>query len=467
GPLLGQYSQVTLAGGPPVHDLGPLEYWLLALPVHLDPNSGQLLGAAVLCAAAGVLTVEAARAVLGTLGSVAGSLLVLGSILWTPSIVTDPLWNPYFGDVFFQATIAAVFAALCANRRWWVVAVFTGSVAAQAHLMFALGSVALVVVSGGVLAVRAIRTKQRVWWLAQGLEVGVLCWLAPLYQELTGHPGNLTLLLRSEHGQRGNGLAFGLKAYAAATVPHPVWLGSSGGTAVLDRIDGSSPVVAAAVGVAILGSALLTRRNRPLASLALIACLLAIGLVVTYGGIPPSQSLSLAYLSAVLYPVGLLSCLAIGWGAASAVARWLPAIASRARSRLRPPGKTVRVVAGLVVVVLFTVAGQLRFRPPPAETHATVAAVELIARKIEATVPAGGPVDIRFNHPADPLQAVDYQSGVAWLVVGGGRSPRLGPFFSDWPQLESNVPTVLITVRPTGPSVRWTPAGSAPRGKHR
>jgi hypothetical protein len=465
-PLLGQYSQVTLPGGHLVHDPGPLEYWLLALPVRLDPHTGQLWGAAVLCAAAGIVTIEAGRAALGTVGSIVASSFVLGSILWTPAIVADPLWNPYFGDMFFIATIACVFAALCSNRRWWVLAVFTGSVAAQAHLMFSLGSAALVLASGVFLAVEAIRGRQRLWWFVQGLELGVLCWIAPLYQELTGRPGNITLLIQSEHGQRGNGVIFGLKAFAAATLPRPVWMGGSGATALLDRIDSSSPVVAVMVGGFILAAAVLARRNRRLASLAWIVVALMICLVVTYSGIPPSQNLNLAYLSVVLYPVGAASCLAIGWAVEAGIARWMPDVAERVGSALRKVSAAALAGAGLAAVVALAVGGQLRFAPTPTETQVTVQSVERAAQKIEKARQKGV-VDIRFDDPTGALQAVDYQSGVAWLLVGSGWSPRLGPFFADWPQLEAKVPTALITEGQGGTSVRWIPAGKSTGSKHR
>ena len=59
GPLVGQATR--LAHG--VFDPGPLEYWLLAIPVHISPNHGVLWGAAICCMAACSLAIEAAWAV--------------------------------------------------------------------------------------------------------------------------------------------------------------------------------------------------------------------------------------------------------------------------------------------------------------------------------------------------------------------------------------------------------------------
>src|SRR5258707_9863543 len=60
-PLVGQATR--LAGG--VYDLGPLQYWLLTLPVHVDPLHGVLWGAALWCMVAASLTIEAAWAAAG------------------------------------------------------------------------------------------------------------------------------------------------------------------------------------------------------------------------------------------------------------------------------------------------------------------------------------------------------------------------------------------------------------------
>src|SRR5215469_244136 len=55
-PLVGLPNEFP--GSP--HDLGPAEYWLLAIPVHADPARGVLWGAALLCMIAASLAIEAA-----------------------------------------------------------------------------------------------------------------------------------------------------------------------------------------------------------------------------------------------------------------------------------------------------------------------------------------------------------------------------------------------------------------------
>ena len=65
GPLVGQATR--LADG--AFDPGPLQYWLQAVPVHLDPRYGVLWGAALCCMIASSLAVEAAWSAAGWRGA--------------------------------------------------------------------------------------------------------------------------------------------------------------------------------------------------------------------------------------------------------------------------------------------------------------------------------------------------------------------------------------------------------------
>jgi hypothetical protein len=74
GPLLGQHTLVTSAHS--VFDPGPLQYWLLAIPVRIDPQHGALWGAALWCIVAGLITVEATRRAAGPFGAAIAALLL-------------------------------------------------------------------------------------------------------------------------------------------------------------------------------------------------------------------------------------------------------------------------------------------------------------------------------------------------------------------------------------------------------
>ena len=99
---------------------------------------GVLWGAAVWCTVAASLAIDAAWAAAGAPGGVLASGMIPGVVAWIPAIAMVPGWNPWFGMMFFIAALAAGSPVLSGRRRWWPVLVVTGSVAAQAHLMYAI-----------------------------------------------------------------------------------------------------------------------------------------------------------------------------------------------------------------------------------------------------------------------------------------------------------------------------------------
>jgi hypothetical protein len=335
GPLVGQATRL----GHEVYDPGPLEYWLLAIPVHIDPRYGVMWGAALWCMVAASLAIEAAWSALGGLGGFISAAVILGALASRPLIALQPFWNPWFGTMFLLAALAASWAALSGNRRWWVVLVVTASVASQAHLVFALPSVALVVVTLVVGLVDSLRAKSGYWWVVAGLIAGAGCWYAPFIQQLTGRPGNLAGLLDNQGNGPMTGATFGLKSLTASIQPPPLWWTVSShvpaATRIADRPAGFA-VVALIVTAAVLVIAVRPLRSRRLAALAAVGLLVSLAVLVTYSRIPVrSTSLStLKYLDTILFPVGVLAWLVVG----SAVVLAGRRLISRRRTRSEAPG---------------------------------------------------------------------------------------------------------------------------------
>ena len=220
GPLVGQMN----GAGPGAYDPGPLEYWLNAVPVHLDPAHGLLWGAALCCMAASSLVIEAARRAAGEWAGVLTAGFILAIVARVPQILLIPFWNPRFGGMFFMATLAAAWAVMCGHQRWWPVLVGTASVASQAHLLYAVASATLVLLAFITCLTGSYRSRAGYRWALTGLAVGAACWIAPLIQEFTGRPGNLSVLIDSQGSrQQRAGLVFGLKSMAAA-VTRSGWL---------------------------------------------------------------------------------------------------------------------------------------------------------------------------------------------------------------------------------------------------
>jgi hypothetical protein len=335
GPLVGQATRLAHE----VYDPGPLEYWLLAIPVHIDPRYGVMWGAALWCMVAASLAIEAAWSALGGLGGFISAAVILGALASRPLIALQPFWNPWFGTMFLLAALAASWAALSGNRWWWVVLVVTASVASQAHLVFALPSVALVVVTLLVGLVDSLRAKSGYWWVVAGLIAGAGCWYAPFIQQLTGRPGNLAGLLDNQGNGPVTGATFGLKSLTASIQPPPLWWTVSShvpaATRIADRPAGFA-VAALIVTAAVLVIAVRPLRSRRLAALAAVSLLVSLAVLVTYSRIPVrSTSLStLKYLDTILFPVGVLAWLVVG----SAVVLAGRRLISRRRTRSEAPG---------------------------------------------------------------------------------------------------------------------------------
>ena len=316
GPLVGQATR--LAHG--VFDPGPLEYWLLAIPVHLDTVHGVLWGALICCLVACSLAVEAAWSVLGAAGGLCASGLIVGLTLWIPGIAVTPSWNPWFGLAFFIAALAAAWAVMSGHRGWWPALVISASIAAQSHLMFTVPSGALALLALIVGLVDTVRGRNGYRWVLAGLVAGAACWSGPLIQQFTSRDGNLGLLLRSSGATSGprTGGAFSLKALSAATEPVPIWWKSSMQPPAIYQLITHRPVwFAVAVLVLLAVAAVMAVRPlrcRPLGALAVVSLVISLGSLVTYSGIPVHNTSlrTLAYLIVLLFPVGVLSWLVVG-----------------------------------------------------------------------------------------------------------------------------------------------------------
>ncbi len=404
GPLVGQATR--LAHG--VFDPGPLEYWLLAIPVHISPAHGILWGATICCMAACSVAIEAAWAAGGELAGLAASALTIGMVIWLPAIAVPPSWNPSFGAIFFLAGLAAAWAVLCGHRGWWAALVITASIASQAHLMFALASVTLVLLTliVGIIdtvrsrpAAKTARAVARYHWVIIGLLLGVACWLGPFIQQFTSRDGNLSKLIANSESGLGphTGWAFGLKAISAAVQPVPLWWKSSLSVhRIASQITAHSPwpgVIALLILVVAIAAALGPLRSRRLAALAAVTLVLSLGALITYSSIPvrPTTLLTLAYLIMLILPLGV-GCWLVTGTLIVLTARWARARtgaqdqdAAAATSLLPAQWATGAVIAAAVVVAVLAglslprQSGEVRYvmhDPALAVTRAAASEIE-------------------------------------------------------------------------------------------
>jgi hypothetical protein len=186
---------------------GPLMFWLFAPFNWLFGQTGLLAAAALFNAAAlvGSLIVARRRGGLALLALVAtvGALLThaLG-----PELLIEP-WNPWVPVLPFLLFVLLAWSV--AEQDWatlpWLVGI--GSFVVQTHVGYApvaigLGAIACALGAFGTrrsrhrtgdndrVTARAQRTSPR-RWVVVAVIVGVLVWLPPVVQQLTGSPGNL------------------------------------------------------------------------------------------------------------------------------------------------------------------------------------------------------------------------------------------------------------------------------------
>ena len=324
GPLVGQASRLAFG----VFDPGPLEYWLLSLPVRIDPVHGAFWGAALWCAIACSLTVEAAWSAAGLAGGVLATASLIAALAWIPDISHNPLWNPWFGLMFCYAAFAAGWAVLAGRRPWWPMFVITASVAAQAHLMYALACAALVLTALAAEFVGIVRRRVRPWWPAAAVAAGLACWIGPLIQQFGGPNGNLSALVHGAGPGRTGGIGFGLRAVAASVRPPPLWWTPFHAIEGLWQVSQWPPSagVAALVIVTAIGLCFAmpwALRSRVTAALAGVSLVTAVATVVTFAALPAADIAqigtadnSITYLLAPMLPVGILAWLTVGAGAA-------------------------------------------------------------------------------------------------------------------------------------------------------
>jgi hypothetical protein len=397
GPLIGQATRL----GSGVFDLGPLEYWLLTLPVHLDAAHGVLWGATLWCMVAASLTVEAAWAVGGVFAALAGSAVVIGVTWWIPELSVVPCWNPWLGLMFFIAALAAGWAVMSGHRGWWAAAVISASIAAQAHLMFAIAAVGVVILVLAVGLVDAVRAKARYWWAVAGVLAGIACWAAPLVQQFTANPGNMTALFSPQGPSAPKaGVDFGMKAISAAAQPPAYWwrgMDSLGKLSnVWERQAVGGYIVFAIIAVS-LAAATVWLRSRRAAGLAALSLVLAGAALVTYASIPVATISvttvifdNLRYLLAPLYPLGVLTWITVVTVAVLAGRRLM----ARARTRVVAGGTT----AGGATVSAAGPGLVYRGIPISAFVAGALVVAAILAGPIGNTEAIGTPVMLKVMH---------------------------------------------------------------------
>jgi hypothetical protein len=221
------------------YEPGPMLYWLIAVPARFGGPAALTLTMTAFNTAAIIASVAIARRIGGTALMFAAAVAIA---LMSRSFGTEALhgiWNPAAGLFALVLLCFACWALACGERWLLPLAVLVGSFVAQTHLAYlapALGLLAVGVIGllishlrdrgGGEPSGRGIRGGGALWPPALvALLVAVVCWSAPVVDEFTHSPGNLSAIA-SAAGARGKteGASAGWRVLTRAVGVPPRWL---------------------------------------------------------------------------------------------------------------------------------------------------------------------------------------------------------------------------------------------------
>lgn len=482
-PLVGQYSMASLATGHVTHAIGPMLYWLLAVPVRIGTPSVMAVTMGAMNAVAILATVGIARRRGGRPLMFATAVAIAVMTMSLAAETFHDIWNPAAPLFPFLLLIFLCWSLACGEYRWLPLIVVVGSFVSQAHLsylppaagMVAVGLAGLVTTRiagrGGGSAVPAGTARRRApaaWGVAAVLTLAV-CWLPAAIDQATARPGNLSAVVEYSTTPKPTlGPRVGAHAVVRAVGVVPWWLidpttrwdrkldlATRPGTG---RIVSAIALLATLCGVAIAGA---VRRRIDLVAAALIGLALCGSLAAVAAQTPAAPSLA-ATVGYTLWwgsHCGMWVWLILAWSLWLLGAAGLRALARRgspAGRRLGPALRRGRVpavaaVAGLAVCV---VAGAEAAGAGQVDQHvALYAPLRAIDARLAQAIAPGRTV--RYDGSLDPA-TLPFKPAIRFFMARRGvRVLSRGAFQrnGDWYELHRRPYDTLVAVsdRPRPP----------------
>ncbi|RBY84002.1 hypothetical protein [Blastococcus sp. TF02A-26] len=446
--LLGAYSRF------PWYHPGPMLAYLLAVPFAAvdEAHQGLAVGALVI---AGISTVAAVLLVRRRLG--------VGVALWTLLVLTVTVrllgdgflrdsWNPYVPVLPLLVAALLVWTAVRGSAWALVLAVLPMSLAVQAHVGYlpAVGALGGVLAAGLLVrAVRARRSRRRAepaarnwlrWPVAvlAAIALGIVLWLPPISQQLTGSPGNMGLLLDYfRDGSREAELSMGqaLRAVADEFGRVPAYVAGAAPPSRL-LLPVGWPVWGIAVGLALFVVALANGvRRRSGDVLWLGATTVALG-AAGVAAVARIEGLPFPYVTQWTTVVGVLAWTTVGASLLPELVGAVRYLLGRVRQRVRPDlvvAAPLAVLATVAVVVAGTAVA--RTETPMTDTTGDIARLEeAIVADLDRTGLAGQDPLVRIDFPgttrADDLLGTFWPgAGLVLELVRDGIETRVAEFW--------------------------------------
>lgn len=335
---------------------GPALFYVLAGPYRLfgSTTAAMDVGALIVNGAsvAGMGLIARRRG-----GPVLGLLTLLGCALLVRSLgpdLTRVPWNPWVTVLPYGLLVFLTVAMACRDRWALPLAVGVASFLAQTHIGFVPLALPLVAL-GAVWLVASPPEGGRRRLIVPGLVaagVAALMWLPPAVQQLTNHPGNLTVANRWFHtgGPQHYGkhpLSIGWRLVSSQYFIAPEWLFGARGHAntqePLALYRPLAPGLLLLVGVAAI---VLWRRRAPGARPLLVVWLAAslISIVATARTLGPIY----AYRTGWTWVLGMVGGVIIAWALWRALAALRPSLQ---RTVLAPVALVALAAVSLVTAV--------------------------------------------------------------------------------------------------------------------
>lgn len=427
-PLVGLPGRIGSLGQQGSHP-GPLSFWALAPLAELFGGStwGLQAATASLNLIASFLALWMARRRGGT-GVLLGAGAVLATLLafYGPDILTQA-WNPYLPVMWWFVFLVAVWSVWDEDFATLPVLVFAASFCLQTHISYAglgLGLTGLTVlwVAWSLYRRWGDRAARRslLGWIGVAAGLGVLVWLPPVIQQLTGENGNLRILYGhfTDPPEDAVGLGVGLRVVLVHLNPWRLVTGA-------DAMYGAT-LPGALFGLAWLAAAAGAWR---LKVRALVRLDLVVGAALLLALISASRIFGFLWFYLVLWSwsITVLMLLGIGWTVAVTVARRAP---ERERRTLATVG-AVFVSAVLVVALASFTIDAADAESPDGELSAMLRhLVPPSVQQIESgDVPGGGPDGRYLVTWTDPVSIGAAGFGLVDALDRRGLDVGVGPEF--------------------------------------
>ena len=449
---VGVYSDASVPDVGPIYNLGPLLFWLLALPTRVPGDWALPVTAALVNTAAIMGVVALARRRGGPIFMVATAIAVVLMCTSLPSGTLHAVLNPSIALLPLTLLLFLAWSVACGEHRLLPLTVLVASFVIQAHVSVAIPAVSALLVALIGLALFAHRTRRderersdlRRWLLA-ALAVALVCWIVPLADEVVDPPGNVSQILdTASSSQETLGLDRGWNTLVRATGAWPWWLREApsdpGRLFEVYGAPGAATIVSCVLllgGLIIVGLLGLRRPRADVTAAAALALVVNVAILVGTSNTP--ERLGIFSLKATLWtsPAGMFSWLILGWSVITLVpARSLAGRAARSPAlvRRRAPAS----VLGLGAVAL--VATIASTNQEPSHFESIYRPVRSLAAQVNQRLPEKSTVQVlSAERSSGGVRGYALTTGLIYRLRQEGHHPiaptkkfaaQFGPYYS-------------------------------------